>query len=354
MRDVWPSSGFRELRRDGHGWLVPTDAWLRTFLARPELALVDASCEAERRLHAALNESPCRPVAAAEVAALEDADARANHRHFLRFRDALLEAGSLEGWYLRTFRRGAFDLPPVFVDWVAAAIVRNVVDGVDDALTLRAAELLFRDQRIAVHEGRVLAADREAIDRVAPGAGAAFDVLGLLRTGASTLATTDMEVLGEANADRYLADTDGRAFALDLSHAFASDLGHGLVITLAKTDSGLKALAGVLERWIGHFLAVAVRIEPRSRIDDPAWSWHIGLDVDSTALLNALYRGDAPDPDDANRLIGLFRLSFDEPANMRADIAGKPVYLGLAMTEANTLKLKPQNLLVNLPLAVAA
>jgi hypothetical protein len=38
---------------------------------------------------------------------------------------------------------------------------------------------------------------------------------------------------------------------------------------------------------------------------------------------------------------------------MRADLAGRPVYLGLAITAAQTLKLKPQNLLLNLPLAAA-
>ena len=34
-----------------------------------------------------------------------------------------------------------------------------------------------------------------------------------------------------------------------------------------------------------------------------------------------------------------------------ADVAGKPVYLGLAMDGDNVLRLKPQNLLLNLPLA---
>jgi hypothetical protein len=35
---------------------------------------------------------------------------------------------------------------------------------------------------------------------------------------------------------------------------------------------------------------------------------------------------------------------------MRADLAGRPVYLGLAVREDRTLKVKPQNLLVGLPL----
>ena len=50
----------------------------------------------------------------------------------------------------------------------------------------------------------------------------------------------------------------------------------------------------------------------------------------------------------------MFRLEFDDPSLMRADIAGRPVYLGMAMTEDKLLRLKPQNLLVNLPLAAPA
>jgi hypothetical protein len=38
---------------------------------------------------------------------------------------------------------------------------------------------------------------------------------------------------------------------------------------------------------------------------------------------------------------------------MRADVQGKPVYLGLAMNAEGLVKLKPQNLLLNLPLARA-
>jgi hypothetical protein len=36
---------------------------------------------------------------------------------------------------------------------------------------------------------------------------------------------------------------------------------------------------------------------------------------------------------------------------MRAAIAGRPVYLAMAMDAGNHLVLKPQNLLLNLPLA---
>ena len=57
--------------------------------------------------------------------------------------------------------------------------------------------------------------------------------------------------------------------------------------------------------------------------------------------------------DDARmeRLLTLFRMEFKDPSLMAPDIAGRPVYLGLAMNEKKRLRLKPQNLLVNLPLA---
>jgi len=36
---------------------------------------------------------------------------------------------------------------------------------------------------------------------------------------------------------------------------------------------------------------------------------------------------------------------------MRPELAGSPVFLGLAMAADGTLRMKPQNLLMNLPLA---
>jgi hypothetical protein len=49
----------------------------------------------------------------------------------------------------------------------------------------------------------------------------------------------------------------------------------------------------------------------------------------------------------------LFELRFANAADMRPAIAGRPVYLAMAMDAQSRLKLKPQNLLVNLPLARA-
>lgn len=55
-----------------------------------------------------------------------------------------------------------------------------------------------------------------------------------------------------------------------------------------------------------------------------------------------------------SRLVSLFRLEFSDPAEMHAEVAGRPVYLGLAHNAEGVLRLKPQNLLLNLPLARAS
>ena len=111
------------------------------------------------------------------------------------------------------------------------------------------------------------------------------------------------------------------------------------------------ALARVLEKWIRHFLAVDVTIRPERAVHDAKWVWHVGLDAEASAILNDLYnRVDVDEPRMA-RLLCLFELTFADPAAMRPAIAGRPVYLAMAMDALQRLKLKPQNLLLNLPLA---
>jgi hypothetical protein len=65
MRDFWISSGHHLLDRDADGRLLLTDAFLKAYLARPELLPPDSACEAELRLHhELLMHHPRRPVAA--------------------------------------------------------------------------------------------------------------------------------------------------------------------------------------------------------------------------------------------------------------------------------------------------
>jgi hypothetical protein len=80
----------------------------------------------------------------------------------------------------------------------------------------------------------------------------------------------------------------------------------------------------------------------------------VGLDAESTAILNALWRGEEIESGTLRRMLALFRLDFEDPGAMRADVAGRPIYLALSMNEGAVVRMKPQNLLLNLPLASRA
>lgn len=349
MQDFWPSSGFSRLQRNPRGWLLPTDDYLRLFLARPELALVPESCAAEQALHAALQLAPAQPVSEEQLQALQDGDARESYGLFLRFRDGLLDAGTLEAYYLSLFRAGSISIPPLFIDLLAQAITRNLLDDVTDAYEVRAAEMLFRPQRLSTEDGQVLAGDRDRLDMFKDHGGLG-DFGRFLAEAKAPLRSIEMQVLTDSNTPDYWRDGERHRFLLDLTHEVSNDLSHGLVLTMTRARSGLKALARVLEKWVQHFLGVAVSIRPLQKVDDEAWRWHVGLDIDATALLNDLYDGREVEAERLSRLVSLFRLDFADPQEMRTDVAGKPVYLGLMMNAERVLKLKPQNLLVNLPL----
>jgi Family of unknown function (DUF6352) len=362
LSSIWPSSGCAHLLVNARGWLQPTPAYWRHALARPELALVPESCAHERALHQQLLQDPLRLVPATQLAALADRDVAENYGHFLALRDAIEQAGTVQAWYLALLRAGPITVPPVFVDMAIQAIVQNLLLPTDDALTLRTAELFFRPQRITVTDGRVLAADSSTLTEQVQTQGAGE--LGRLMAQANITATAQqLQVLGPDNAPRYWAEATRELFrstlVLDMTQQLSTDVGHGVHFTMTNARSGLKPLADLLQRWVQHLLGVAVHIEPVHRVDDPQWRWHVGLDAEATALLNDLYTGAEVTPERQGRLISLFKLRFANTFEMRADVAGKPVYLGLMAAEvrtgqsrgANQLRLKPQNLLLNLPLA---
>ena len=352
MNMLWPGCGFDALERTDDGWLRATPAFLQMFLAAPELALVAESCDAERTLHFALLDNPSRHVGPAELEDVVDADARANYRVYLGFRDALLSAGTVEAYYLGVMRSGAVTIPPGFVDRLVQVIVRNALGDITDPFEARAAELLFRSQRVSRTDGRVLCADRLVVDMLNETAG--FGDLGrLLVQGNAPVRTVAMNVLTPENASTFWRDSDRHHTLLDLTHELTTDLGHGLQFTMARTHSGLSALARVLRAWLAHLLGVRMVITPLRRIDDNAWRWHIGLEAVSMALLNDLYEDRHVEPSRLEDLVSLFRLDFEDPGDVLPEMAGKPVYLGLAAAPDGTLKVKPQNLLLNLPLSRA-
>lgn len=360
MQDIWPGAGYAHLAHNDKGWLLPTPAYIAHSLARPELALVAESCKAERALHRALQADPLRPVTPAELQALRDPDARENFGHVLAWRDGLLQAGSLEGWLLALFRSGRITVPPLFIATVVQAIVQHLLASDpakgSDALAWRAGELFFRPQRITVEQGRVLAADAATLAQAQETQG--LGELGrLLAQAQAPVKPLQLRVLdgGTDTAPRYWADTAQAEFRssqlLDLTHTVQRDIGEGIHFTMTATRSGLKPLAALMEAWVQHLLGVAVRVAPLQKVEDPQWRWHLGLDAEASALLDDLYAGREVDAERQTRLISLFRLDFDQPPEMRADVAGKPVYLGLMANPAQMLRMKPQNLLLNLPLA---
>jgi hypothetical protein len=334
MPDFWPSCGYRLLAVGGDGRLTLTDDFLRSLLLRPELAPVPESCAAELALHDRLVAAPRAAVAEDELAALADADARENYAIWLRFRSRLAHAPSLEAAYVALFRDGV-DVPPLFVHQLTQILLRHILGEAADPMQARVAEMLFRPQKIAVHaDGAVMAADARGVELLATTG--AFGSLGeLLRETNTRPRSAELDVLDAANAAVYW-DRDER---------------FDLAVSLNRGQPALAALCRVLERWIAHFLGVEVAIAPKREIDDRRWVWHVGLDAEASALLNDLYNRVDVEADRMARLLCLFELTFADPAVMRPAIAGRPVYLAMAMDEASLLKLKPQNLLLNLPLA---
>jgi hypothetical protein len=325
--EFWRNSGFHLLERDAAGRLRVTDDFLRAYYLRPEIHPVEESGEGERRVHAALMEDPRRSI---DLAAIEDPDARDNYRIVLDFRRKLLEAGTVEGCYLALFR-APIDIPPMFIDQLAHVVLRNVLDGTDDPLKLRAGELFFRDQKATIQDGHVLLADLETVEMHA--SGHRYGSIGrLLIEAQGELATANLDVLDRNNAALY----------------WERESRHDTVISLTYGRPALDALCRVIEAWVFHFLKTEVRVTPIRKIDEERWAWHIGLDAESSEILNELWGGREIEQGRMRNILALFALEFADARAMRAEIRGRTVYLALA-AEDGVLKMKPQNLLLNLP-----
>src|SRR4051812_23443870 len=275
---------------------------------------------------------PRRRITQAEIDAVEDPDGRDNYRVVLRFRDRLVQAGTIEAAYRGLFK-APVDIPPLFVEQMVHVCLRNILDGCEDALRLRAAEVFFREQKATIQEGHALLADLETVEMHA--AGSKYGSIGRLIVEAQgTLGKVDLDVLDRANAQIY----------------WERESRYDTVISLTYGRPALDALARVIEAWIEHFLQLKVAVKPIRRIDEPRWAWHIGLDAESTVILNELWSGAEVEHGRMQRILALFSLQFDDPRAMRGDIAGRMVYLALSADEEGLVRMKPQNLLINLPL----
>ena len=309
LPEFWRNSGYRLLQKDAAGRLSITDDFLRAYYLRPEIHPLEESCGAELRLHASLMQAPRREVAPSEIESVEDEDARHNYRMLLAFRDRLLAAGTVEGCYMGLFK-GAIDVPPLFIE-----------------------QLFFREQKATLQDGHMLLADRETVDLHA--SGNRYGSIGKLIVEAQgALGAVNLDVLERANAGIY----------------WERESRHDTVISLTYGRPALDALCGVIESWVAHFHGLQVRVTPLREIEEAHWAWHIGLDAESTEILNELWSGGEVDPGRMRNIIALFGVEFAEPAALRPEIAGRTVYLALSANADQVVRMKPQNLLLNLPL----
>ena len=327
MKDFWISSGHHLLDRGSDGGLHITDEFLKLYLARPELIPPAEACAIERALHAALLADPRTPVSVSDIDTITDADARENWKLMIAFRDRLLRHKTLEAAFKELVQCGFGNVPPLFINQLVHVILRNALDGTEDAWVLRAAELFFRTQRVTLHDGSLIAADEETIGGVntAP----VTPLVSML--GIPT--ESEIDVINKENADSYWDRSDQFDMALDLT------AGRG----------GLDALAQAMQGWIAHLLGIKVSIEALTELRDVNLTWYVGLDGDATRIGDMLWHGGEIDDAAIARVVGLFRLTFADPSLMIEKVRGDPVYLILAMTDDKTIRMKPQNLLTGLP-----
>ena len=328
MNDFWFSCGHHLLDRNDGGGLKVTDEFLKVYLARPELIPPPEACAVERTLHAALLAGPRMAVAASDIAAIADADARENWQMMVEFRDRLLRHKTLEAAYADLVRNGLGKTPPLFVSQLVHVVLRNALDGVTDARVVRAAEMFFRTQRATMHEGSLVVADEETVGGV--NTSPVTPLVSMLGIPAEA----QIDILNDENAGSYWERSDRFDMALDLTGGRA----------------GLVALAEAMRRWIAHVLGVEVTIEPLTALRDAPLTWYVGLDADATRIGDKLWNGDDIDETAMSAVVGLFALTFRDPSIMLDKVRGEPVYLILSMTGDKTIRMKPQNLITGLPI----
>jgi hypothetical protein len=328
--DFWLSCGHHLLDRAEDGGLIVTDEFLKAYLARPELTPPEDACTVEQTLHRVLLEDPRKPVESSQLAAIADADARENWGFLVAWRNHLLRHATLESAYLAIVRNEV-KFPPIFLDQLVQIILRNVLDDCDDVFVLRAAELLFRTQRMTSFEGSLVAADAELVSGSTAGPLSLAGMLGLS-------AAAEVDVLNEANAGMYWERSDSFDMAFDLSGG----------------RRGLRALGVVVAHWVRHLLAVEMKVEPVTELRDVNLTWYVGLDADATRIGDALWHRHELDQGTRDLVVGLYRLTFADDAEILEQARGEPTYLIAAMSKDRTLRLKPQNLVTGLPVLGSA
>ena len=241
----------------------------------------------------------------------------------LDFRRKLLEAGTVEGCYLRSSARRSTSRRCSSISWRTWSCATSST-AATTRCKLRAGELFFRDQKATIQDGHVLLADLETVEMHA--SGHRYGSIGRLIVEAQgELATANLDVLDRNNAALY----------------WERESRHDTVISLTYGRPALDALCRVMEAWVFHFenrgarnahpqdrRRALGRHRARRRVDrDPE---RAGADARSS-------RADAQYP-------RAFRARVRRRARCAPRFRGRTVYLALA-AEDGVVKMKPQNLL---------
>lgn len=305
-----------------------TDEFLKVYLARPELIPPQEACAVERALYGALLANPRLAMSLSDIASINDPDARENWQLLIAFRDLLLRHRTLESAYAELLRNGPGKTPPLFINQLVQVILRNALDGVDDARVVRAAELFFRAQRVTLHENSLIAADDETIGGVnTTPVTPLISMLGIP-------VEAEIDIINDDNAESYWRRSDQFDMAIDLTAGRA----------------GLESLAEAMRRWIAHMLGVEVSIEPLTELREASLVWYVGLDAEATKIGDMMWNGEEIDEATMSRVVGLFTLTFRDPSVVLERVKGEPVYLILSMSPDKTIRMKPQNLATGLPI----
>jgi hypothetical protein len=206
----------------------------------------------------------------------------------------------------------------LFLVHLVHAILRSVLDGCSDPIRLRAAELLFRTQLVSIEGNTIRVGDEEII---------------LAAANPAQAGDIQVDLLKPSDAHAYWVRSDRFDTALEIGFGSA----------------GLDGHCRVLEAWLKHMAGLDASIQPVQSIRDERWRWHVGLDAEASAILNDLYRGATVGEERLARILSLFRMEIAPSPRLLPEMAGRPIYLGLAMTQRGRLRMKPQNLLLNLP-----
>jgi hypothetical protein len=193
---------------------------------------------------------------------------------------------------------------------------------------------MFREQKVSLQDASIMSADTDTVNFKLLGENTPSFALNKDKTLPKSN-EIELDVLNDKNAELYWDRSDK----------------YDTVVDLQVWGQVNAALCRVLELWVKHFFQAIVKIHPLEEIKEEKWIWHIGLDQDSTYLLNDLYSGNPVSEERNKRLISLYKMEILNDNLLQKEFSGRPIYMGMSMNSDNLIRLKPQNILMNLPLA---